>query len=434
MVGAMAVIIYAFRLFYISRFHVFGTFFLFVFMEIILYYLYFISRIRQKGEEDIETLEELDAIMEQERVHYDFGKRETTPYPVHPVKEKLKNDLLKSNPHLYEFINDKIDIQEIDKSDTTVFNTHTIYNVETIDDNSLRLFVNLHRVNDIRWINRYMLEIHKKLVNCGYFIGRIDTIDTYKKSFFEKYPRYLAEIFYVLNFIFVRVFPKLPGIKTFYFAVTKGRNRMISRAEILGRIYFCGFKIIAEKEINDSLYFIAQKLRRPSMHINPSYGPIVKMKRIGFAGDIIYINKFRTMHPYSEYLQKYVFKQTNLQSDGKIKDDFRVTEWGKIFRRHWIDELPQFIDFLRGDLNLIGVRALSVHFFCLYPKDLQKLRVQFKPGLIPPYYADMPNSFEEIIESEKRYLIQKQQRPFLTDFKYFFKAVYNIVFKNARSG
>ncbi len=185
MVGAMAVIIYAFRYFSFSRLHVFGTFFIFVFMESIFYYLYFISRMRQKGEEDIETLEELDAIMEQEREHYDSGKRETTPYPVHPVKEKLKNDYLKSNPHLFEFINDKLDIQEIDKSDATVFNTHTIYNVETVDDNSLRLFINLHRANDIRWINKYMLEIHKKLINSGYFVGCVDTIDTYRKGFLK---------------------------------------------------------------------------------------------------------------------------------------------------------------------------------------------------------------------------------------------------------
>jgi lipopolysaccharide/colanic/teichoic acid biosynthesis glycosyltransferase len=104
-----------------------------------------------------------------------------------------------------------------------------------------------------------------------------------------------------------------------------------------------------------------------------------------------------------------------------------------LFRRLWIDELPQIVNFFRGDLALVGVRALSEHYFELYPKDLQDLRTQFKPGLVPPYYADMPKSFEEIVDSERRYLQSKQKRPFTTDVKYLSKAVWNIVVKKARS-
>ena len=81
----------------------------------------------------------------------------------------------------------------------------------------------------------------------------------------------------------------------------------------------------------------------------------------------------------------------------------------------------------------MGVRALSKHYFSLYPEDLQRLRVQFKPGLIPPYYADMPKNFNEIILSEKRYLKKKKQNGFLTDLIYFINALNNIIFKGARS-
>jgi hypothetical protein len=81
----------------------------------------------------------------------------------------------------------------------------------------------------------------------------------------------------------------------------------------------------------------------------------------------------------------------------------------------------------------VGVRALSEHYLSLYPKDLQELRTKFKPGLIPPYYADLPKNFDEILESEKQYLLQKKESPFLTDFKYFWKVIYNIIFKGARS-
>ena len=102
-------------------------------------------------------------------------------------------------------------------------------------------------------------------------------------------------------------------------------------------------------------------------------------------------------------------------------------------RKFWIDELPQLIHFLRGDLSLVGVRALSDHYYSLYPNDVKRLRNKFKPGLVPPYYADMPKSFNDIVDSERNYLQRKERHPFITDIRYLFKAVYNIVFKHARS-
>jgi lipopolysaccharide/colanic/teichoic acid biosynthesis glycosyltransferase len=62
------------------------------------------------------------------------------------------------------------------------------------------------------------------------------------------------------------------------------------------------------------------------------------------------------------------------QEGGKFKDDFRITTWGRVLRKLWIDELPQFINFFKGELSLVGVRALSDHYFQLYPKDVQELR------------------------------------------------------------
>ena len=56
----------------------------------------------------------------------------------------------------------------------------------------------------------------------------------------------------------------------------------------------------------------------------------------------------------------------------------------------------------------------------------------FKPGLIPPYYADLPKSFDEIIESERNYLKEKESSPIITDINYFLRAMSNI-FLGARS-
>ena len=92
-----------------------------------------------------------------------------------------------------------------------------------------------------------------------------------------------------------------------------------------------------------------------------------------------------------------------------------------------------FINFFKGELNIVGVRPLSEGYFNKYPKYLQKLRIQVKPGIVPPYYADMPNNFNEILESEKEYIDKKLKYPIRTDVKYFLRAFKNIVFKGARS-
>jgi len=69
----------------------------------------------------------------------------------------------------------------------------------------------------------------------------------------------------------------------------------------------------------------------------------------------------------------------------------------------------------------------------LYSKELQEKRIKTKPGLIPPFYVDLPKTLEEIQASEFKYLNAYLKYPFLTDWKYFWVAVWNIIFKNARS-
>jgi hypothetical protein len=61
------------------------------------------------------------------------------------------------------------------------------------------------------------------------------------------------------------------------------------------------------------------------------------------------------------------------------------------------------------------------------------MRGLVKPGLVPPFYVDMPDTFEEICESEKRYIKAFLKNPLRTQVVYFCKAFQNIVFKGARS-
>jgi lipopolysaccharide/colanic/teichoic acid biosynthesis glycosyltransferase len=348
---------------------------------------------------------------------------------LYPLLEKY----LSSHTSLYDFINQYIDLTRFNLNGSLVIDSYNIYNISSYDQESKQFFVNLNRINDFRRINQYLIKANDILMSGGVFVCCGETIAQRRNRFCSAYTSYIGMLLYLIDFMLQRVLPKLPVLQGWYFALTKGKNRPLPETEILGRLYYCGFELIHKKEIDDIMYFILKKVKAPSDNPNPTYGPLIRLKRRGLNGKIIYVKKMRTMHPYSEYLQEYVYNTCNLQEGGKFSNDFRVTSWGKIFRKLWIDELPQFINFFKGELALVGVRALSEHYFSLYPPDVQELRIKVKPGLIPPFYADMPKSFEEIVESERRYVLRKLEKPFITDWKYFWKAFWNILVKRERS-
>jgi lipopolysaccharide/colanic/teichoic acid biosynthesis glycosyltransferase len=291
----------------------------------------------------------------------------------------------------------------------------------------------LKKINDIRYINKFFETVNTILPNSGLYLGKVVTYPNRRSAIFKKYPPILNKIIYFFDYIFSRVLPKLPISKNLYFHLTKGKGRVISRAEMYGRLYSCGFEIIDEKTINHSLFFVAKKVKDPSYDQNPTYAPLISLNRIGKNGKIIKVHKIRTMHPYSEYLQEYVYNRNELQEGGKIKNDFRISPEGRIFRKFWIDEIPMLLNVFKGEMKLVGVRPLSKHFYSLYDKDLQQKRIKNKPGFIPPFYVDLPKTMSEIMESERRYLELYDQSPFITDVKYFFMAFKNVLFKGARS-
>ncbi len=306
-------------------------------------------------------------------------------------------------------------------------------NFQAIKKESLCILVNLTPINNILSINPFLLTMHQKIQTDGVLVGSFSPLEEDYKRLRDKMPRFLYTLISPIHFLLYRIFPKIPIIGTIYDSITKGKGRFLSKAEVYGRLSYCGFKLLDSIMINHQLFFIAQRKESISTEPNPSFGPLVRLKRVGYGNEIITIYKFRTMHPYSEFIQKDVFNKNSLAVTGKFKDDFRITSWGRVLRKLWIDELPQIYNWIRGDVSLVGVRALSKHYFSLYPKDLQELRVQFKPGLIPPYYADMPENFDEIVTSELRYLNKKIKNQFTTDFIYFLYAFNNIIFRGARS-
>lgn len=337
------------------------------------------------------------------------------------------------NEGLISTLSSRIPLQNIASLKALTLATHNPFNIPALKGKRKQLLFNLHRINDIRRINCYLIKVNKILINGGLIIGCGETTDTNYQRIMNTMPLVMAKIYYLFEFCWKRIFPKIPIIKQVYFWITKGQNRAITIAEIIGRLYYCGFEMLDQFEYENLFYFIAKKTGVPQKESEPSYGPLIRLRRVGKDGVEFNLFKLRTMHPYAEYAQSYLYKQNNLASSGKFNNDFRLAAWGKVFRKWWVDEIPQIINLVRGDIKLFGVRALSQQYYDLYPLDLQQLRIKVKPGLIPPYYVDLPNSFEEILESERRYLNQALKNPTKTNFIYFWKAVYNIVFRGARS-
>jgi len=71
---------------------------------------------------------------------------------------------------------------------------------------------------------------------------------------------------------------------------------------------------------------------------------------------MIGVYKFRTMHPYSEFLQDYMIRRNGYNKKGKPANDYRVTRWGSFMRKLWLDEVPQLINVFRGEMKLVGLR------------------------------------------------------------------------------
>ncbi len=304
---------------------------------------------------------------------------------------------------------------------------------ELKNDGTFKNILNISTFNAIRRINLYFIKVNEILPQGGIFVIGGTVSDTRKQEIKKEYPKFVGMLVYFFDFCWNRMCPKMNIMKKVYFAFTKGQHRVFPRPEIMGRLYSCGFEILSEQIIGNRFFVVARKAKVPTDDKNPSYGPLIRLRRVGKGGKLIGVYKLRTMHAYSEYLQPYIYAHNKLQTGGKIANDYRVSTVGKFLRRCWLDELPMFFNLLSGDLKLVGVRPLSQHYFGLYTPEMQKLRIKVRPGLLPPFYVDMPETLEEVQESERKYIEQYLEHPFRTDWKYFWKIVGNIVFRRKRS-
>jgi lipopolysaccharide/colanic/teichoic acid biosynthesis glycosyltransferase len=344
-----------------------------------------------------------------------------------PEKERLLRTL---GIDVYDYISQHLNPE---RSSVQVLNASTVTDLDPSQFVGKQSLVNLAILNRARYINRFLNTINHNLPDAAIYIGCIETSNSKKNHLYRNGRNLFKTLYWIYCFVVHRVFPKMKFTQKLYFWITRGRYRWLTLAEVLGRLVSCGFEIIEYKEIKGVTFYVVMKTRLPHYDQNPSYGPIFPMKRIGKNGKLIKVYKFRTMHPYAEYLQDYIVKLNGYNDVGKPAGDFRLTPWGKFFRKYWLDELPQLYNVLKGDLGIVGVRPLSKTRFNELPEDVRLMRVRFKPGCIPPYVALlMPDALGNI-EAERIYMKAKLKHPVMTDVKFLILSVYNILTGKIRS-
>jgi len=318
-------------------------------------------------------------------------------------------------------------------SSTLLINTTEKFNIEKVSKTRYATIINLHQINDIRGINKFVSTINRRLPYGGRFVGCFEEREQRKRRIIGS-SRLFGQLLYAQDCFVCRFMPHFNLTRELYFWITAGKKRVLSKAEVFGRACFSGFTIVNELQINELTYFIAEKIQEP-LTIEPrSYSYLLALERVGKGESLFKVYKFRTMYPYSSYLQSYMYQNNNLDKGGKFKEDFRITTLGRFLRRYWLDELPMLANIFKGNMKLVGVRPLSKQYFSLYSKELQQQRVHHKPGLLPPFYADLPKTLDEIQASEKKYLDScEKQGTFLTDLRYLVVIVINILFKKVRS-
>ena len=293
-----------------------------------------------------------------------------------------------------------------------------------------KYFIDTQLLNEVKELDTYLSLMNKDLNNEKLFIGFVQTLNDWRKSKTILKIPILGMSYRIYTFLTKRVIPRLK----FYRKIGLRRKyHFISKAETIGRLIYNGFEIQTFIELNDRHVFIIKKVGIPKT-IKPSFGPVFKMNRIAKNGKKIGVYKLRTMHPYSEFAHEYMILNHGFGADGKIKDDFRTSRWGKLLRKYWIDELPQLLNLIKMEMKLVGVRPVSESYFNQLPKDLKEKRIKYKPGCIPPYVAlDLGTTKEAVLKAEELYLQEKEKNPNFTDLKYFFIAIYKIIFQRKRS-
>ena len=164
------------------------------------------------------------------------------------------------------------------------------------------------------------------------------------------------------------------------------------------------------------------------------HNPIYTSIRVGKNGKLIKFHKIRSMCPNAEAMKADLIAKGLNEADGpafKMKNDPRITKFGKFLRKTSIDELPQIWDIFVGRISIVGPRSPLPDEVKEYTEH-QLHRLDVKGGLLCLWQIEHNRnqlSFDEWIELDLKYI---QKRSIWLDLKIIFKGAWMVLFD--RSG
>ena len=159
-------------------------------------------------------------------------------------------------------------------------------------------------------------------------------------------------------------------------------------------------------------------------------GPVFYLhERVGLGGKLFKLIKFRTMCPNADRLLEEILRDNpHLRSEWernfKLKDDPRVTRVGRFLRKTSLDELPQFINVLKGDMSVVGPRPVVPEELEKYYGDKAEYYISVKPGITGYWQVEARSDvcdYRERVEMDVWYV---KNMSFWLDMKIIAKTVW----------
>ena len=156
---------------------------------------------------------------------------------------------------------------------------------------------------------------------------------------------------------------------------------------------------------------------------DPQGSPLFRQCRVGKNGKLFVMYKFRTMIKGAEEMKRDMAAMNEM--DGpvfKIKNDPRITRLGSFLRKTGLDELPQLINVLKGDMSLVGTRPPTLDEWDRYEPH-HRARLAVRPGITGLWQVSGRSKitdFEEVVALDTKYIMDWN---IMTDVRILLKTV-----------
>ncbi|MDR2593708.1 MAG: sugar transferase [Fibromonadaceae bacterium] len=253
--------------------------------------------------------------------------------------------------------------------------------------------------------------------NAYFYSGKSQSFVQEEDRFIKKWNN--EEIFFNIKRISIENL-KEKTFRGFYIRLLKRAIDVVG--SLFGIVIFFVIMLVCAAIVKRALLKWAAEQEKLGNHVGDT-SVIFKQIRVGRNGKLFKCYKFRTMYPGADREKEKLKKQQEAASDGvnrgptfKMEDDPRILKHGGAFlRRHSLDELPQFLNVLKGDMSLVGPRPPTTDEIKKY-EAWHYIRLSVKPGLTCFWQTSGRNNinFEEWMRLDNKYI---RDRSTLVDLK-----------------